>query len=204
MSDTAWLDALTEVNDLGRKLHKHVCLHTHFNTPNEITDITRDAMNVLYERGITVRNQSVLQTGVNDTVETMTSLVKRLGEVNVHPYYVYQHDMVRGVEDLRTSLETNLEIEKSVRGTCAGFNTPTFVVDAPGGGGKRVSSSYEYYSRETGISIFTAPSVKPGQFFTYFDPLHTLSESMQERWHDPVEQRVMVDQALEEAHHGMR
>ena len=84
------------------------------------------------ERGITVRNQAVLQRGVNDTVETMTLLVKRLSHVNVHPYYVYVHDLVKGVEDLRTTLETALEIEKHVRGSTAGFNTPTFVVDAPG------------------------------------------------------------------------
>lgn len=196
LSDTDWVDALTAVNDLGRKLHKHVCLHTHFNTPNEITEITREAMNVLFERGITLRNQSVLQAGVNDTTEVMQELVRRLSEINVHPYYVYQHDMVRGVEDLRTSLKTNIEIEKFIRGSVAGFNSPVFVVDAPGGGGKRVAHSFEHYNTETGVSVFTAPSVKPGQQFLYFDPLHSLSEDVRERWRDPVERRIMVDEAL--------
>jgi lysine 2,3-aminomutase len=202
LTDNDWLESLTAINDLGRKLHKHVCLHTHFNSPNEITGITRDAMNVLYERGITTRNQSVLIAGVNDTKETMELLVRRLGEINVHPYYVYQHDLVQGVEDLRTSVQTNLDIEKSVRGTLAGFNTPTFVVDAPGGGGKRVAHSYEHYNRETGISVYTAPSVKPGQSFLYFDPLQSLSPEMQKRWHDPVEQRIMVDEAQAAAKSG--
>ncbi|QED28015.1 KamA family radical SAM protein [Microvenator marinus] len=196
LSDTDWVDALTAVNDLGRKLHKHVCLHTHFNTPNEITEITREAMNVLFERGITLRNQSVLQAGVNDTTEVMQELVRRLSEINVHPYYVYQHDMVRGVEDLRTSLKTNIDIEKFIRGSVAGFNSPVFVVDAPGGGGKRVAHSFEHYNTETGVSVFTAPSVKPGQKFLYFDPLHSLTEDMRERWRDPVERRIMVDEAL--------
>lgn len=196
LSDTDWVDALTAVNDLGRKLHKHVCLHTHFNTPNEITEITREAMNVLFERGITLRNQSVLQAGVNDTTEVMQELVRRLSEINVHPYYVYQHDMVRGVEDLRTSLQTNIDIEKFIRGSVAGFNSPVFVVDAPGGGGKRVAHSFEHYNTETGVSVFTAPSVKPGQKFLYFDPLHSLTEDMRERWRDPVERRIMVDEAL--------
>lgn len=204
LSDTDWLDALTAVNELGRKTHKHVCLHTHFNNPNEITGITREAMNVLFERGITVRNQTVLQAGVNDTPETMELLVRRLAEVNVHPYYVYQHDMVRGVEDLRTSLQTNIDIEKHVRGTLAGFNTPTFVVDAPGGGGKRVAHSFEHYNRETGVSVYTAPSVKPGQNFLYFDPLQSLSADVQARWEDPVEQRIMVDEAVEAARDGQR
>ena len=61
-----------------------------------------------------------------------------------------------------------------MRGSTAGFNTPTFVVDAPGGGGKRDAHSYEYYDRDTGISVYSAPSVKPGQLFLYFDPLHQL------------------------------
>ena len=150
-------------------------LHTHFNSPNEITGITEAAMGRLFERGIVVRNQSVLIRGVNDSVETMTLLVKRLGHLNVHAYYVYVHDMVRGVEDLRTSVDTAIHIEKHVRGATAGYNTPTFVVDAPGGGGKRDAHSYEYYNRDTGVSVYAAPSVKPGQLFLYLDPLHQLS-----------------------------
>jgi lysine 2,3-aminomutase len=206
LSDDKWLDAMTEVLMLGRQLHKEVCIHTHFNTPNEITEITRRAMNVLFERGMTVRNQCVLQSGVNDSADTMTMLTKRLSEINVQPYYVYQHDMVQGVEDLRTTLQTNIDIEKAVRGVTAGFNTATHVCDAPGGGGKRDVHSYEYYNRDTGVSVYTAPSVKPGEFFMYFDPLRELSDEMQQAWQDPSEQQKMCDQAINEAkaHHGAR
>ncbi len=199
LTDEAWVDALTRVVEKGRKCGKDVALHTHFNSPNEITGITEAAMARLFERGIVVRNQTVLIRGVNDTVETMALLVKRLGHVCVHPYYVYVHDMVRGVEDLRTSVDTALHIEKHVRGITAGFNTPTFVVDAPGGGGKRDAHSHEYYDRDTGISVFAAPSVKPGQLFMYFDPLHQLSTHQQRRWADPEEQQVMVQDALNKA-----
>jgi lysine 2,3-aminomutase len=199
LTDGAWVDALTRVVEKGRKCGKDVALHTHFNSPNEITGITEAAMARLFERGIVVRNQSVLIRGVNDTVETMALLVKRLGHVCVHPYYVYVHDMVRGVEDLRTSVDTALHVEKHVRGITAGFNTPTFVVDAPGGGGKRDAHSHEYYDRDTGISVFAAPSVKPGQLFMYFDPLHQLSTHQQRRWADPEEQRVMIQDALNKA-----
>src|SRR6201999_1539226 len=129
------------------------------------------AMNKLCERGIVVRNQSVLQRRVNDTPEIMALLVKRLGHVNVHPYYVYMHDLVKGVEDLRTTLDTALVIEKHIRGITAGFNTPTFVVDAPGGGGKRDVHSFEHYDRQTGVSVFTSPSVHPDAYYFYFDPL---------------------------------
>jgi lysine 2,3-aminomutase len=201
LTDEAWADALTRVVERGRKLHKEVVLHTHFNHPAEITEITQRAMNKLMERGIFVRNQSVLQRNVNDSPETMMMLVKRLGHVNVHPYYVYVHDLVKGVEDLRTSVDTALHIEKYVRGSTAGFNTPTFVVDAPGGGGKRDAHSYEYYDRESGISVYTAPSVKPGQFFLYFDPLHQLSTVVQRRWSDPNPEArdAMIQAALSKA-----
>jgi len=198
LSDEPWTDALTRVVENGRKVHKEVVLHTHFNHPNEITGITEAAMNKLCERGITVRNQAVLQRGVNDDKEVMKLLVKRLGHVNVHPYYVYQHDLVKGVEDLRTTLQTALDIEKAVRGVTAGFHTPTFVVDAPGGGGKRVAHSFEHYDRDTGISVFSAPSVKPG-FFLYFDPIDTLSPEVQERWKTATEQDRMVEAAVSQA-----
>lgn len=204
LTDHAWFDAITGVVERGRKLHKEVVLHTHFNHPNEITEITQRAMNRLMERGVFVRNQSVLQRNVNDSPETMTQLVKRLGHVNVHPYYVYVHDLVKGVEDLRTSVDTALHIEKHVRGSTAGFNTPTFVVDAPGGGGKRDAHSYEYYDRETGISVYTAPSVKYGQYFMYFDPLHQLSTAVQRRWAEPEEQKEMMRHALSKAKEHVR
>jgi lysine 2,3-aminomutase len=199
LTDHAWLDALTRVVDKGRKAGKDVVLHTHFNHPAEITEITRAAMGRLFERGIVVRNQTVLIRGVNDGVETMALLVRRLSHVNVHPYYVYMHDMVQGIEDLRTSVDTAIYVEKHVRGATAGFNTPSFVVDLPGGGGKRDVHSYEHYDRDTGISVYSAPSVKPGQLFMYFDPLHELSTHKKRRWKNATEQQAMIDDALRRA-----
>jgi lysine 2,3-aminomutase len=202
LTDVPWLDALTRVVEKGRRQQKDVALHTHFNNAAEITGITQDAMGRLFERGIVVRNQSVLIRGVNDNVDAMTLLVKRLGHLNVHAYYVYVHDMVKGVEDLRTSVDTAIHIEKNVRGSTAGFNTPMFVVDAPGGGGKRDAHSYEYYDRDTGISVYSAPGVKPGRLFLYFDPLHQLATHQQRRWQDPREQQAMVESALGKARTG--
>jgi lysine 2,3-aminomutase len=196
LTDDAWLDALTSAVTRGRAMHKEVVLHTHFNHPNEITAITERAMDRLMERGVTVRNQSVLQRRVNDTVPTMKLLVKRLGHVNVHPYYVYVHDLVKGVEDLRTTLDTALNLEKHVRGATAGFNTPTFVVDAPGGGGKRDAHSFEYYDRASGVSVFTSPSVREGTFYLYFDPISELPAESQKRWSDPAERKKIIDEAL--------
>ncbi len=197
LSDDDWFRALVEVHELGRKMGKEVAFHTHFNHPNEITELSARAARRMFEAGITTRNQSVLLRGVNDTYESMTLLVRRLSYINVHPYYVYIHDLVTRAEDLRTTLQTALDIEKYVRGATAGFNTPTFVVDAPGGGGKRNAHSYEHYDRSTGVSVFTAPSVKPGQRFLYFDPVDLLGPEAQARWSDPAEQQKMIDEALE-------
>ncbi len=202
LSDHEWYDALKAVNEMGRRLHKEVCVHTHFSHPNEITDISRRAMGRFMEDGIAVRNQAVLQRGVNDSRETMALLTKRLSFINVQPYYVYMHDLVRGVEDLRTTLDSGIRIEKWVRGITAGFNTPTFVVDAPGGGGKRSIHSYEHYDRETGISIYTAPGIKPGKYFFYYDPIDSLSPEVQKAWHSKEGREEMKQAALEKARHG--
>lgn len=199
LTDTAWTDALVNVVDAGRKLRKEVVVHTHFNNPNEISWITQKAMDVLFERGVTVRNQTVLIRGVNDDAATMSLLVKRLEYVNVHPYYVYMHDLVKGVEELRTSIQTSIDLEKHVRGLTAGFNTPQFICDAPGGGGKRDVHSYEHYDRENGIAVYTAPSVKPGKYFLYFDPIHTLGADARLRWSSPKRQDEMIADAVARA-----
>jgi lysine 2,3-aminomutase len=199
LTDAPWLDAITEITDKGRKLHKEVVIHTHFNHANEITDISKRACDLLMERGITVRNQTVFQRGVNDSADAMVTLVRKLGWINVHPYYVYIHDLVQGTEDLRTSVATGIQVEKRVRGSTAGFNTPMFVVDAPGGGGKRDMHSYEHYDTTTGISVYTAPSVKRDEYFCYFDPISSLSPAAQKDWADVSKRDQMVGDAVAKA-----
>lgn len=199
LTHVEWTDTVSRLAEKGRKLGKEVALHTHFSHHGEITEISARAMMVLFERGITVRNQCVLIRGVNDNPETMRMLVKRLGHVHVHPYYVYMHDMVKGVEDLRTRVQTALDIEKYVRGSTAGFNTPVFVCDAPGGGGKRDVHSFEYYDRDNGIAVYIAPNVKPGQMFMYFDPIRELAPEAQARWADPAIRQDMIQQARRQA-----
>ncbi|MFT5089938.1 MAG: lysine 2,3-aminomutase [Candidatus Latescibacterota bacterium] len=202
LSDTAWTDAIIRVAEEGRRRCKEVALHTHFNHPNEITETSRLALEPLIMRGIPVRNQLVLQRGVNDTVAVMELLIRRLGWLGIKPYYVFVHDMVRGVEDLRTTLQTAIDLEKQIRGLTAGFNTPAFVLDTMGGGGKRNVHAYEMYDRDNGIAVYASPAVRPGEYFFYFDPLDELSEEAQERWHNPIERAAMLEAALETAAAG--
>lgn len=199
LSDTEWSDTLIELAGKGRSMNKEVMLHTHFNHANEITDVTRRAMQYLYREGLTLRNQSVLIRGVNDSDSAMNELVQRLSTINVQPYYVYQHDMVKGVEELRTRVSRTVEVEKAVRGVTAGFNTPTFVTDAPGGGGKRVVHSYEHYNEVFGISVYRSPAVDADKVYLYFDPLSRLPEEGQRRWNTPGEPREMIREALRAA-----
>ena len=195
-SDEKWLEAFLDIHRMGKEKGKSVVIHTHFSSPREITQWSRDAMSRLFAEGVIVRNQAVMQQGVNHEMDVMIKMNKALSFMSIQPYYVYIHDMVPGCEHLRTTLGEGVELEKQVRGCSAGFNTPTFVCDAPGGGGKRHVASYEYYDKENGISIWRAPNVKPNELFIYFDPLYKLSESACERWSDSNQRENMVNHAI--------
>jgi lysine 2,3-aminomutase len=116
--------------------HAPVWLNTHFNHPREITAEAAQAVDRLLRAGIPVNNQSVLLRGVNDSLEVMRELVQGLLRIKVRPYYLYHCDDVVGAGHLRTSVRRGLEILEGLRGHTTGFAIPTFVVDAPGGGGK--------------------------------------------------------------------
>lgn len=184
LSDTKWVSALETVCQTGRERMKEVCIHTHFSTENEISAWTLTAMQELVNRGIKVRNQSVLIRGVNNSFEVMYRTIKKLSYLNIQPYYIYVHDMVPGCEHLRTTVAEACELSKKLQGCIAGFNTPRVVCDAPGGGGKREISSYDHYNRELGISTWSAPSVKQGDSFYYYDPIDQLSDEGRAFWSD--------------------
>lgn len=125
-------------NDLVAMLKKHqpLWLNTHFNHPREITASSREALRMLADAGIPLGNQSVLLAGVNDCPRIMKSLVHKLVENRVRPYYLYQCDLSEGLSHFRTPVGKGIEIMESLRGHTSGFAVPTYVVDAPGGGGK--------------------------------------------------------------------
>ncbi|WP_102399300.1 lysine 2,3-aminomutase [Haloimpatiens massiliensis] len=125
-------------DDLVNMLKKYhpVWLNTHFNHPNEITEDSKRACAKLADAGVPLGNQSVLLKGVNDCVHVMRELVHELVKIRVRPYYIYQCDLSMGLEHFRTSVAKGIEIMEGLRGHTSGFCVPTFVVDAPGGGGK--------------------------------------------------------------------
>ncbi len=123
---------------LIRVLSRHgvIWLNTHFNHPNEMTDSACRALERLALAGVVLGNQSVLLRGVNDCPRIMKSLVQRLVRNRVRPYYLYQCDLSEGLEHFRTPVGKGIEIMENLRGHTSGFAVPTYVIDAPGGGGK--------------------------------------------------------------------
>ncbi|HBO34012.1 MAG TPA: lysine 2,3-aminomutase [Anaerolineaceae bacterium] len=124
-----------EFCEMIRKYHP-VWLNTHFNHPNEITPDSKRATALLADSGVQLGNQSVLLRGVNDCVHVMRKLVNGLAYIRVRPYYLYQCDLSLGLSHFRTPISKGLEIIEGLRGHTSGFCVPTYVVDAPGGGGK--------------------------------------------------------------------
>lgn len=124
-----------ELVDMLKKYHP-VWINTHFNHSNEITEESAAACARLANAGVPLGNQSVLLRGVNDCVYTMKQLVHGLVKIRVRPYYIYQCDLSTGIEHFRTPVSKGIEIIENLRGHTSGYAVPTFVVDAPGGGGK--------------------------------------------------------------------
>ncbi|MEG2137708.1 MAG: lysine 2,3-aminomutase [Oscillospiraceae bacterium] len=124
-----------ELCNMIKKYHP-IWLNTHFNHSNEITVEAKVACEMLADAGIPLGNQSVLLAGINDCVHVMKKLVNDLVQIRVRPYYIYICDLSMGLEHFRTPVSKGIEIIEALRGHTSGFCVPTFVVDAPGGGGK--------------------------------------------------------------------
>ena len=124
-----------ELCNMFKKYHP-IWLNTHFNHPNEMTKESAEACRKLADAGVPLGNQSVLLRGVNDCPHVMKKLVHELVMNRVRPYYIYQCDLSMGLEHFRTTVSKGIEIIEALRGHTSGYCVPTFVVDAPGGGGK--------------------------------------------------------------------
>ncbi len=121
--------------DMLKKYHP-IWVNVHFNHPDEITPEAAAACARLADAGIPLGNQSVLLAGINDCVHVMKKLVNDLVKIRVRPYYIYACDLSLGLSHFRTPVSKGIEIIEALRGHTSGYCVPTFVVDAPGGGGK--------------------------------------------------------------------
>jgi lysine 2,3-aminomutase len=149
-----------------RKYHP-LWMSIHFNHPDEITPEVAEACERLADAGIPLGSQTVLLKGINDDVETMKQLVHGLLKIRVRPYYLYQCDPISGSAHFRTSVEKGLEIIRGLRGHTTGYAVPTFVVDAPGGGGK-IPLLPDYVAGREGDDLLLRNY--EGKVFRYPDP----------------------------------
>jgi len=123
---------------LTRMLRRYhpLWMSIHCTHPDELTSEVREACTRLADAGIPLGSQTVLLAGINDRVETMKNLVHGLVRMRVRPYYLYQCDPILGSSHFRTPVDKGLEIIRGLRGHTTGYAVPSFVIDAPGGGGK--------------------------------------------------------------------
>lgn len=157
-----------ELCNMLKKYHP-IWLNTHFNHPNEITEESAAACARLADAGVPLGNQSVLLAGVNDCIHIMRRLVHGLVQMRVRPYYIYQCDLSFGLEHFRTPVSKGIEIIEALRGHTSGFAVPTFVVDAPGGGGKTPVMPNYVISQTPGRVILRNFE---GVITTYTEPEH--------------------------------
>jgi lysine 2,3-aminomutase len=154
---------------LVRMLKKYhpLMISIHFTHPKEITDAVRRACNELADAGIPLGSQTVLLKGINDKPYIMKKLVHELLKIRVRPYYIYQCDLAMGTEHFRTSVATGIQIIEKLRGHTTGYAIPTYVIDAPGGGGKIPLEPDYVISKGKGKLVLRNYQ---GQIFEYPEP----------------------------------
>jgi lysine 2,3-aminomutase len=136
--------------------------------PDEITPEAQEACNRLADAGIVMGSQTVLLSGVNDSVEIMKELMHKLLKIRIKPYYIYQCDPIPGSSHFRTPVSKGLEIIQGLRGHTSGYAIPQYVIDAPGGGGK-IPLLPEYYQGREGDYVIMKNF--EGKIYKYYDPI---------------------------------
>ncbi|PWR70862.1 lysine 2,3-aminomutase [Methanospirillum stamsii] len=149
------------------KKYHPLWLNTHFNHPHEFTTESCEALAKLADAGIPLGNQSVLLAGVNDCPEIMRKLVHELVKNRVRPYYLFQCDLAEGLAHFRTPVGKGIEIIESLIGHTSGLAVPTYVIDAPGGGGKIPVMPYYLVSWSSNKVVLRNYE---GMFTTYQEP----------------------------------
>jgi lysine 2,3-aminomutase len=169
--------------EMLRRYHP-LWINIHVNHPREITPEMTRACAMLADAGIPLGSQTVLLSGINDCPNVIKRLVQELVKIRVRPYYLYQCDLSEGIGHFRTPVGKGIEIIEHLRGHTSGFAIPTFVIDAPGGGGK-VPVMPQYLMSQSDSRVVVRNY--EGQMFSYPEPRHYEA-------HDPAQCRFCADQ----------
>ncbi|MBI3287196.1 MAG: lysine 2,3-aminomutase, partial [Chloroflexi bacterium] len=158
------------------KKYHPIWMNIHVNHPKEITPELAEACARLADAGVPLGCQSVLMAGINDCPNVIKKLVHELLKIRVRPYYLYQCDLSQGIGHFRTPVSVGLNIIEALRGHTTGFAVPTYVIDAPGGGGK-VPAMPQYVISQSQHKVVMRNY--EGVISTYTQPKHYTS-------HDPA------------------
>lgn len=150
------------------KKYHPIYMSIHVTHPDEITPEVTEAAKRLADAGVVMGSQTVLLQGVNDNVDTMKELMRKLMKVRIKPYYLYQCDPIPGSSHFRTPVSKGLEIIQGLRGHTSGYAIPHYVIDAPGGGGK-IPLLPEYYQGREGDHVIMKNF--EGKVYKYYDPV---------------------------------
>jgi lysine 2,3-aminomutase len=162
-----------ELTSMLKKYHP-LWMSLHFTHPGELTPETEEACSRLADAGIPMGSQTVLLKGINDDAEVLKKLFTGLLRLRVKPYYLFQCDPVAGTSHFRTTVEKGMELMDSIRGFVSGYAVPTYVVDAPGGGGKIALLNDHILGRDGGDLILRNYE---GKTYRYPDPEGTITSS---------------------------
>jgi lysine 2,3-aminomutase len=166
--------------DLVRTLKRHhpLWMSIHFTHPSELTPEVTEACTRLADAGIPWGSQTVLLKGINDDSAVLKKLFHGLLQRRVRPYYLYQCDPITGSAHFRTSVAKGLEIMKDLRGHTTGYAIPTYVIDAPGGGGKIPLLPDYVVGRDQNDLLLRNFE---GKVYRYHDPVEARAERPDER-----------------------
>jgi lysine 2,3-aminomutase len=154
------------LTNMLRKYHP-LWMSIHFSHPKEITKEVRRSCGLLSDAGIPLGSQTVLLRGINDKPSIMKRLMHELLKTRVRPYYIYQCDLAMGTEHFRTPIAVGINIIEKLRGHTTGYAVPSFVIDAPGGGGKIPVGPTYLISQDKGRMILRNYQ---GKVFEYQEP----------------------------------
>jgi lysine 2,3-aminomutase len=154
------------LTNMLRKYHP-LWMSIHFSHPKEITKEVRRSCGLLADAGIPLGSQTVLLRGINDKPSIMKRLMHELLKTRVRPYYVYQCDLAMGTEHFRTPIAVGINIIEKLRGHTTGYAVPSFVIDAPGGGGKIPVGPTYLISQDKGRMVLRNYQ---GKVFEYQEP----------------------------------
>lgn len=155
-----------ELITMLREFHP-LWINIHFSHPAEITQEVKNACRMLVDGGIPLGSQTVLLRGINDDSSTIKTLVHELVKMRIRPYYLYQCDLAIGTEHFRTRVAVGIEIMEDLQGYTSGYAVPTFVIDAPQGGGKvPIAPIYMISQSRNCVSIRNYQ----GELYRYWEP----------------------------------